>query len=156
MLLIISLASFTSQSEKAPVSVTRTEIKVSRSLNPEDTQTLNVMTRDGSVAQLIVKRRDAKSRQTVRRTENEKTDQKVDEQENQPEYGRAIYTNWVPLSNSLYYKPKIITLDTIALVRNATEGKLFNNNLGNVIDSDRYANFEYLFLLRFFKRRLIK
>ncbi|KAH0998997.1 hypothetical protein HUJ04_000378, partial [Dendroctonus ponderosae] len=37
---------------------TRTELKVSRSLNPESIQTLNVMTRDGNVAQLIVKRKD--------------------------------------------------------------------------------------------------
>ncbi|XP_066259919.1 uncharacterized protein [Euwallacea similis] len=36
---------------------TRTELKVSRSLNPDATQTLNVLTKDGSVAQLIVKRR---------------------------------------------------------------------------------------------------
>lgn len=36
---------------------TRTELKVSRSLNPDATQTLNVMTKDGNVAQLIVKRK---------------------------------------------------------------------------------------------------
>lgn len=36
---------------------TRTELKVSRSLNPDATQTLNVVTKDGNVAQLIVKRK---------------------------------------------------------------------------------------------------
>lgn len=35
---------------------------MSRSLDPDRMQTLNVMTKDGSVAQLIVKRRDPKSK----------------------------------------------------------------------------------------------
>lgn len=47
--------------KKAATTVTRTELKVSRSLNPDQVQTLNVMTRDGSVSQLIVKRRDSRS-----------------------------------------------------------------------------------------------
>lgn len=40
---------------------TRTQLKVSRSLNPDDMQTLNVLTKSGQVAQLIVKKRDEKS-----------------------------------------------------------------------------------------------
>lgn len=40
---------------------TRTELKVSRSLNPENTQTINVMTNSGQVTQLIVKKRDGRS-----------------------------------------------------------------------------------------------
>ncbi|XP_049874888.1 uncharacterized protein LOC126372995 [Pectinophora gossypiella] len=41
-----------------PSRTTRTELKVSRSLNPHDTQTLNVKTRSGHVTQLIVKKKD--------------------------------------------------------------------------------------------------
>ncbi|XP_028155955.1 uncharacterized protein LOC135077943 [Ostrinia nubilalis] len=44
-----------------PSRTTRTELKVSRSLNPHETQTLNVKTRQGHVTQLIVKKKDAKS-----------------------------------------------------------------------------------------------
>ncbi|CRL03921.1 CLUMA_CG017042, isoform A [Clunio marinus] len=42
-------------------SVTRTELKVSRSLNPDNVQTLNVRTNDGGLATIIVKKRDGKS-----------------------------------------------------------------------------------------------
>lgn len=41
--------------------LTRTELKVSRSLNPENVQTLNVRTNSGGVATIIVKKRDGKS-----------------------------------------------------------------------------------------------
>ncbi|KAH9644734.1 hypothetical protein HF086_003839 [Spodoptera exigua] len=41
-----------------PSRTTRTELKVSRSLNPLDTQTLNVRTKAGHVTQLIVKKKD--------------------------------------------------------------------------------------------------
>lgn len=41
--------------------VTRTELKVSRSLNPETVQTLNVRTNTGGVATIIVKKRDGKT-----------------------------------------------------------------------------------------------
>lgn len=44
---------------------TRTQLKVSRSLNPDDMQTLNVLTKSGQVAQLIVKKRDGKSSTTT-------------------------------------------------------------------------------------------
>lgn len=43
---------------------TRTELRVAKSLNSDDTQTLNVMTKSGQVAQLIVKKRDGKSSTT--------------------------------------------------------------------------------------------
>lgn len=84
-------------------------------------QTLNVVTKDGNVAQLIVKRRD-------RKTETSKSDDVKDNH-----ISRAIYTNWIPVS-SFYYQPNIIRLDTIALVRNSTQEKK-----SNVIDSDRYV-----------------
>ncbi|XP_047533938.1 uncharacterized protein LOC125068699 [Vanessa atalanta] len=44
-----------------PSRTTRTELKVSRSLNPHETQTLNVRTKAGHLTQLIVKKKDAKS-----------------------------------------------------------------------------------------------
>lgn len=39
---------------------TRTELKVSRSLNPDSMQTLNVRTNDGGIATILVKKRDGK------------------------------------------------------------------------------------------------
>ncbi|CAG5023670.1 unnamed protein product [Parnassius apollo] len=44
-----------------PSRTTRTELKVSRSLNPLSTETLNVRTNTGHVTQLIVKKKDLKS-----------------------------------------------------------------------------------------------
>ncbi|XP_034832784.1 uncharacterized protein [Maniola hyperantus] len=44
-----------------PSRTTRTELKVSRSLNPHETQTLNVRTKSGHLTQLIVKKKDSKS-----------------------------------------------------------------------------------------------
>lgn len=44
-----------------PSRTTRTELKVSRSLNPLETQTLNVRTKSGHMTQLIVKKKDLKS-----------------------------------------------------------------------------------------------
>lgn len=41
--------------------ITRTELKVSRSLNPDNVQTLNVRTNTGGVATIIVKKRDGKT-----------------------------------------------------------------------------------------------
>ncbi|EFA01737.2 hypothetical protein TcasGA2_TC007333 [Tribolium castaneum] len=119
LLLLATCSAIRTEPEKPPPTITRTEIKVSRSLNPEDMQTLNVMTKDGNVAQLIVKRRDRKTEQQ-------------DDRKNQ--FSRAIYANWIPVS-SFYYQPNIIRLDTIALVRNATQEKK-----PNVVDSDRIPN----------------
>lgn len=72
---------------KKPVTVARTQLKVSRSLDPSTMQTVNVLTKDGSVAQLIVKRRDGKSQQSTTPP-------------NTPDDPRksTIQTNWVPLS----------------------------------------------------------
>ncbi|XP_044728004.1 uncharacterized protein LOC123291695 [Chrysoperla carnea] len=47
--------------KRTPVSVTRTELRVAKSLDPDKVQTLNVVTKTGSIAKLIVKRRDSKS-----------------------------------------------------------------------------------------------
>ncbi|CAG4992528.1 unnamed protein product [Colias eurytheme] len=44
-----------------PSRTTRTELKVSRSLNNHDTQTVNVRTKSGHLTQLIVKKKDGKS-----------------------------------------------------------------------------------------------
>jgi len=41
--------------------ITRTELKVSRSLNPDSMQTLNVRTNDGGIATILVKKRDGKT-----------------------------------------------------------------------------------------------
>lgn len=165
--LILSIAvidATSTEMNKAPgPTYTRTELKVSRSLNPEETQTLNVMTRDGSVAQLIVKKRDSKSRGSSGSYPNYYTSrydpdvdyQKLSSSDQSYQTGRsslqnlnsgetmeerptqAVFTNWIPVS-SVYYQPKLIRLDSIAVLRNATEtAKPAGNSLGNVIDTDR-------------------
>lgn len=134
--LIVAIVAFCSAADKdkPPVTVTRTELKVSRSLNPEDTQTLNVMTRDGSVAQLIVKRRDPKTKPFQSLNSDA-----VPEPKSYTGYSR-YNTNWIPLS-SLYFQPNILRLDTViaSAARNASEERntKINNNLAGVIDSDR-------------------
>lgn len=66
LLIAIGILRVTSSAEEVkPMAVTRTELKVSRSLDPSNMQTVNVLTKDGSVAQLIVKRRDGKSQTTT-------------------------------------------------------------------------------------------
>nr|CAI5827168.1 unnamed protein product [Callosobruchus analis] len=154
LLLIAVSAAHSIENKKTMLpTVTRTELKVSRSLNPEDTQTLNVMTRDGSVAQLIVKRRDGKSKSQpkpqvpltsayqnyyneVEDYENNRKDYDSLNSGETAGYGQAVITNWLPLS-SMYYQPNIIRLDTIAVVRNASDMKSPHGTLGNVVDSDR-------------------
>lgn len=49
-------------------SVIRTEIRVGKSLRPEDTQVINVRTNDGGTAGIVVKRRDSKTASLVPRT----------------------------------------------------------------------------------------
>lgn len=49
------------QSVIKPAQVHRTQLKVSRSLNPNDQETLNVRTNNGGLATIIVKKRDGKS-----------------------------------------------------------------------------------------------
>lgn len=121
---------YASETEKPKATITRTEIKVSRSLNPEDTQTLNVMTRDGSVAQLIVKKRDPKSKSAIPKPTPTAATPEVTQNNHFP---RSIYTNWIPVS-SVYLQPNIIRLDTFA--KNNSEFK--SVKLSNVIDTDRY------------------
>lgn len=50
-----------SRSVIKPAQVHRTQLKVSRSLNPKDMETLNVRTNNGGLATIIVKKRDGKS-----------------------------------------------------------------------------------------------
>lgn len=63
LILLLGVSAFAADIK--PAAVARTELKVSRSLDPSTMQTVNVMTKDGSVAQLIVKRRDGKSQTTT-------------------------------------------------------------------------------------------
>lgn len=113
---------------------------MSRSLNPEDTQTLNVVTKDGNVAQLIVKRRDPKTK-TQQQTKKE-TEPTPSLPKKESFHTKPFHTNWIPVS-SVFIQPNVIRLDTIALVRNSTATgedkpkKSTYGNLGNVIDSDR-------------------
>lgn len=102
--------------------VTRTELKVSRSLNPDNVQTLNVRTNNGGLATIIVKKRDGKtsvnneprqayydvsnqfSRGEVRRglfgpvqvleRPDDSQIHNLQQQQNQFEQGR-VYNNWV-------------------------------------------------------------
>lgn len=169
----IFVATTNIENSKKPISsVTRTELKVSRSLNPENMQTLNVMTRDGSVAQLIVKRRNPKSKipsntltddhhdiysgyrslfEDYRRYGEYKPDYQVssfkseenyqdldNKQDQEMQYPKAVFSKWIPIQ-SVYYQPKIVKLDSIALVRNISNVMPFSSPLGNVIDSDRYV-----------------
>lgn len=118
------------ETEKPKATVTRTEIKVSRSLNPEDTQTLNVMTRDGSVAQLIVKKRDPKTKLSLPKPSPTPMTPETTQNNHFP---RSIYTNWIPVS-SVYLQPNIIRLDAFTK-NNNTDFKSVKVN--NIIDTDR-------------------
>ena len=127
-----------SDTKKSPTAVTRTELKVSRSLNPEETQTLNVATRDGGVAQLIVKRRDSKT-STTSSSSARSPDAQDSDFGASGHYSRSIYANWIPVS-SLYYRPNLIRLEKIAVVRNGSEPVGWSSSshgFANVIDSDR-------------------
>lgn len=132
------------------------------------------MTRDGSVAQLIVKRREPKSKgssgtspdfhqdiysgyrslfgsykrygeynsnyQAPSSFNLENNYQHLDNKEEQEtvQYPKAVFTNWIPIQ-SVYYQPNIIRLDSIALVRNATNIQPVKGSVGNLIDSDRFV-----------------
>lgn len=104
--------------DKPSPTITRTEIRVAKSLNTEDTQTLNVMTKDGSVAQLIVKKRDGKSKSSstmpsiqTKRKSSANSD-----------ITRSFYSNWIPVQ-SMYLHPNLLRLSTFALLRNNSEDK---------------------------------
>lgn len=123
--------------KKPSPSITRTEIKVSRSLNPDDMETLNVMTKDGNVAQLIVKRREPKRQDNLVVADSSQLQHQQQQQQQHQLSKNALYANWFPVSSFYYHHPNIIRLDSIALVRNSTQDK------PNVIDSDRYYIFNY-------------
>lgn len=55
--------------------VTRTELKVSRSLNPDKVQTLSVRTNTGDLATIIVKKRDGKVSNNYQSNEPPRTSQ---------------------------------------------------------------------------------
>uniref|UniRef100_A0AAR5P1C4 Uncharacterized protein n=1 Tax=Dendroctonus ponderosae TaxID=77166 RepID=A0AAR5P1C4_DENPD len=162
---------------------TRTELKVSRSLNPESIQTLNVMTRDGNVAQLIVKRKDRSNPESsagnlaqsrfveIGSSNNDQIHQSDDSRRfitNPPSNIYRTYKrlglnpysnylekdvqelstgpnsstpkfvpNWIPLSQIYYQPQQLVRLDSIAVVKNASDFRTVNSGLGNVIDSDR-------------------
>lgn len=87
--LVITIAAAMATETKKPVTVARTQLKVSRSLDPSSMQTVNVVTKDGSIAQLIVKRRDGKSQSSTPTPDSQAPDdlQKT-----------TIQTNWVPIN----------------------------------------------------------
>ncbi|KAK5643574.1 hypothetical protein RI129_007419 [Pyrocoelia pectoralis] len=106
--------------------IARTEIRIAKNLNPDDTQTLNVMTRDGSVAQLIVKRRDGKSKlsSSFPLTRNTKPSPSNEE--------ASFYTNWNN-GQAVYLQPhNMMRLENFAVVKNASYDKP-----GNIISSNR-------------------
>lgn len=85
MVAFLAIATAQEVQDKKPVTVTRTQLKVSRSLDPSTMQTLNVLTRDGSIAQLIVKRRDGKASTPSPLDDSKKT---------------TFQTNWVPIKEN--------------------------------------------------------
>ncbi|XP_018322414.1 uncharacterized protein LOC108735092 [Agrilus planipennis] len=141
----------------------RTSIRIAKSLNPEDTQTLNVLTRDGNVAQLIVKRREPKSspnpllfsssnRNFERENKNERFDDKARENtlkellekdskhirsnsfvRDSRPYDARSYATNWIPVQSVYVKPNIIRLETYSGSKN-------NSELGNVIDTDKVGS----------------
>ncbi|XP_060530493.1 uncharacterized protein LOC132704493 [Cylas formicarius] len=113
LFLFVGLSWCSESTRKSPTLTTRTQLKVSRSLNPDSMQTLNVLTKDGGLAQLIVKRKDRSKAQ-----------------DQIPDPPQTFYTNWIPLS-SIDYQPKTTKLEPVTLMHNASAIK------GNVIDSDR-------------------
>ncbi|CAH1180778.1 unnamed protein product [Phyllotreta striolata] len=119
--------------------MTRTELKVSRSLDPSTTKTLNVVSKDGSIAQLIVKRKDPT---TPPPTDNNNYninffDTYGDEMQNyeskmfpQQDDSRNVReidnkANWIPISSG-YYQPSAVDMQTVALIRNLTNRNLIS------------------------------
>lgn len=105
----------------------RTEIRVAKSLDPDETQTLNVMTRDGGVAQLIVKRRDGKSKFNSAFSEALNTKPPV-----RPD---SLYSQWKN-SQPVYLHSDMMKLENYAVVKNASSDKPGRSTIGN-IGSDR-------------------
>lgn len=86
------------------------------------------MTRDGNVAQLIVKKRDPKTKPSIPKPSP------TPEAIQNNHFPRSIYTNWIPVS-SVYLQPNIIRLD--AFTKNSTDLKTASVKINNVIDTDR-------------------
>lgn len=137
LLIVVTLLSASDASSQPPqTTMTRTELRIAKSLNPDDTQTLNVMTRDGNVAQLIVKKRDPKSKPLASSPTSQTPISNTITQRERPMYTRSIYSNWIPVQ-SLYVQPNIIRLDAFSLLKNSSEEKAISNNIPNAITSDR-------------------
>ncbi|KAF5281961.1 hypothetical protein FQA39_LY00485 [Lamprigera yunnana] len=109
---VVVLSAEAGEIGKPQAAVARTEIRVAKNLNPDEMQTLNVMTRDGNVAQLIVKRRDAKSKfgSPTR---------------NAPTKDEPFYTAW---NNG---QPTYLKSENYGMVKNTTNEKPTRNNFGN-------------------------
>lgn len=198
--LVVALSCGQETQKKTAPFHTRTELKVSRSLNPESVRTLNVMTRDGNVAQLIVKRKDRSNPESsagnlgqsrfveIGSSNNDKIPQgyfksnrfrfgvifgyfssdsrsfvadppsniyrtykrlgsnpysnylekDVPEVSTGPNSSTPKFVpNWIPLSQIYYQPQQLVRLDSIAVVKNASDFR--TAGLGNVIDSDRYV-----------------
>ncbi|XP_065158581.1 uncharacterized protein [Atheta coriaria] len=90
LLMLVSISLSNADTKKPQVQSVRTELRVSKSLDPEKTQTLEVLTRDGSIAQLIVKKRDPKSKTPITSSTNNEA----------AEPPKAVYTNWIPVGSS--------------------------------------------------------
>ncbi|CAH1102324.1 unnamed protein product [Psylliodes chrysocephalus] len=155
------------QRENIPKSVmTRTELKVSRSLDPKSTKTLNVVTKDGGIAQLIVKRRDSQANPSSSFTHyapipsnnnfeinfykdygNEKQNYETklfpnveDGRDLEVMESKPAAANWIPIS-SQYYQPSVLDMNTIALIKNLTSRNLISMRaLNQLFDSNRLPN----------------
>uniref|UniRef100_A0A6P7FLA4 Uncharacterized protein LOC114328957 n=1 Tax=Diabrotica virgifera virgifera TaxID=50390 RepID=A0A6P7FLA4_DIAVI len=152
-LLLLSLIIIRCHSVQMPkTTMTRTELKVSRSLDPKTTETLNVVTKDGGVAQLIIKRRDSKAKTSSypNPAESYKINFYNDYSDEKPVYdelrnpkvieNKGVVANWIPIS-SVYYQPEVVAMDTAKIWKNLTSSKLISmGSLKNMFVSDRIPN----------------
>lgn len=67
-LLMLAAASTSADTSTLKPSLIRTEIRVAKSLHPEDTQEINVRSNNGGFAKIVVKKRDSKTASLVPRT----------------------------------------------------------------------------------------
>ncbi|KAF5308913.1 hypothetical protein FQR65_LT00613 [Abscondita terminalis] len=114
------------ENDKPQPTLARTEIRVAKNLNPDDTQTLNVMTRDGSVAQLIVKRRDGKSKFNSAGTQSTKPPIKTD----------SFYSHWKNGQPVFLHSSDMMKLENYAMVKNASNDQPGRSSVGSIV-SDR-------------------
>lgn len=68
LLMVVSAMAATSKPAPMEPSVIRTEIRVGKSMRPEDTQEINVRSNNGGFATIVVKKRDSKTASLVPRT----------------------------------------------------------------------------------------